>query len=138
MTQLTATSTKKIVPPSKDELEKLIEKLSEREKEIIHEIMNKADGYKQDIVEIYDVVCQFMDVLGLMTKDKKQILPEIASGEQKPIPVIMKSAMNLITLMGQAQVPVLGKSAEKELAEKFHFIPRIVPMIKKYAESHGG
>lgn len=125
-------------PYTKAELETLLSKLTAQERIIIGEVIMRSNEYKADVTEMYDVVCRFMDTLGLMAPGGKNIIPEIASGEQAPIPIIMKAAMDIISMMGQAQVPIMGASAKKRLGEKFNFIPRIVPMVKKYAQDYGG
>lgn len=122
----------------KEELKTLYEKLSDREKQILEAIITKAEGYRTDILDMQEVIVLFLDTLGVMDpKNKKQILPEIVSGEEKPIPYILKAIGDVTSLMIQAQVPIVGKSAEKRLAEKFSFIPKIIPLVKKYSEGHG-
>lgn len=97
-------------------------------------LMAENKAMREDLENLYDVVISMVDVLGLLTPDKKNILPEIVSKEKSVIPIIMKSVMDIITLMGQSQVPVLGKRAEKQLEEKFAFLQKVLPLIDKQHE----
>jgi hypothetical protein len=133
MTELSAHG--KQITFSKSEFEQLMSKLTDREKEFITTLLQKSEDYRKDILLLSEVILDFVGVLGLLEKDKKTINPDVMSGEQSVFPLILKSVSTIISLMGQAQVPIMGRSAKEELEKKFSFIPKIVPLIKKYSDN---
>ncbi len=84
----------------------------------------------QDVKDLKEVVMGVMGVLGLAENGKP--IPELFEEEPEIIGPCIKGITSVSQLMMTSKMPVIGKKAEKELAEKFHFIKLIPPILKRY------
>jgi hypothetical protein len=87
--------------------------------------------YKKEVSDLRDVVIGVCNVLGLSDENGK-VKQEVLSGEENVMPLVLKSASGIVSSMMLAKAPGMGARKEKELAEKFHFIKKLVPIIDKY------
>jgi len=98
----------------------------------LSDLLNQISSHKAEIEELKTCVISILRVLGLLDEQTQTIKAEIKSGEESYFPHILKALMKVVKLLAQAQVPVIGKSAEKELVETFAFIKTILPLIEKH------
>lgn len=88
---------------------------------------------KKEIAEVINLVRRIIGVLGLLDEKTNAIKPELLSGEESPLGLLMEALSGIVALITKSKMPVIGKKYEKELEEKFAFVKDIVPIVEKYA-----
>jgi hypothetical protein len=96
---------------------------------------NEIAALKAEIRELYDGSINILSIIGLA--DNGMIKKEAFEEGGNALPEILKGASNIMGLVVQAQVPVIGKNAEKKLLEKFGFFSKLLPIFLKYGELFG-
>lgn len=104
------------------------------EKQKIENLLNKIEDYKQDITGLKNCVFDILRLLGVFDENTGTIKETIKKGEESYFNHILKSLSEVVALLGQAQIPVIGKKAEAKLLQKFHFVKTIIPLIEKHGK----
>jgi hypothetical protein len=94
-------------------------------------LLTEIEAYKKESEDLRKVAYGVCAILGL-TDENNQVKTEFLTGTESVMPSVLKAILNTASLLGQAQVPVLGKKAEAEIAKKFEFIKYLIPIIEKY------
>lgn len=102
------------------------------EAEQLKNLLYEVKEGKKDIGEMKNCIMALLAVLGLLDESGTQIKESIKSGEEGYFKHILKALGETMALLGQAQIPVIGKKAEAKLLEKFHFVKTIIPIIEKH------
>lgn len=97
----------------------------------LESLLKQNEEYKHEVKELLLVAYGICNVLGLMDGNG-QIKQSYLRNEESPMPAVLKAILSTASLMGQANVPILGKKAEAEIAQKFAFIKHLTPIIEKY------
>lgn len=97
----------------------------------LDELLKQNEEYKQEVKELLLVAYGICNVLGL-TDENGKIKQSYLNNEESPMPSVLKAILSTASLMGQANVPILGRKAEAEIAQKFAFIKHLTPIIEKY------
>jgi hypothetical protein len=103
------------------------------ENEQLKRLIDDLKEGKKDINELKNCIMSLLGVLGLLNEAGTNIKESIKTGEESYFKHILKALGETMALLGQAQIPVIGKKAEAKLLEKFHFVKTIIPTIEKYA-----
>lgn len=99
-------------------------------------LLTTIEMQKSEILKLYLGSMQVLSLLGL-AKDGK-VKAEAFEEEGNALPEILKEASGLMMLVMKAQVPVIGKQAEKELIQKFSFFSELIPLFIKYGNEFSG
>lgn len=85
----------------------------------------------QDVNDLKEVVMGVMGVLGLAENGKP--IPELFEEEPEIVGPCIKGITSVSTMMMKTKLPgPMGSRAEKELAQTFHFIKLIPPLLKRH------
>lgn len=104
----------------------------------LEQLIGKVEDYEKDVADLVYVIESVIKFLGLTDEKTGKLRQEYYENEEtgekgeSPLPAVLSSAIGLVSLMTQAQVPVLGRAAKKEFEQKFSFIEKLLPLLKKY------
>lgn len=115
---------------TKDEKDKVIIEIEESKLLLL---MDENESYKKDVDDLLKVAKGICGVLGL-TDEKGNVKKSFLDNTESPMPSILKAILSTATLMGQAQLPIIGKKAEAEIAQKFDFIKYLTPILEKHKQ----
>lgn len=93
----------------------------------------KADheASEKDVADLTQVVLGIMGVLGLADENGKPI-PELQEEEPEILGPCMKGIGSVLTDMTATKMPgPIGRKATERLAQKFHFIKLIPPILER-------
>ena len=87
-----------------------------------------------EIATLKEVVLSIIGLFGLLDEKTGTIKASIQSGEESYFKHILKALNKIIMMVTMAQI---SKSSEKELADTFAFIKKVIPLINKYGNQPG-
>lgn len=100
----------------------------------LEKLLEENTQLKADIDLLKGVVIDILKVLGLLDPQQNVLKKEIESGEEGFTKPLLK-ALGEVTKLLIMSKGFGGKDAERQLNEKFAFIPKLFPILKKYAGS---
>ena len=89
-----------------------------------------AENHRKEVMELRDVICSILDVLGLYDPATGNLKESIRNGDESYLKPIIKSIGDLMRLLTMSSFSTKSKS---ELEKKFEFIQKIFPIVEKYA-----
>lgn len=95
-------------------------------------LMEQLKEKNADIDTLVNVIASLCRVLGLVDEKTGKVKPEYLTGQENIFTGVAKGIGDVLVLMTQSKVPVIGKQAEKKLNERFAFMADIAPLIIKY------
>lgn len=105
------------------------------DKSQLQSLLNQIKENKADILEFKSCVLSILSLMGLLDEKTETLKESIKTGEEGYFGPILKSLSEVISLLGQAQIPIIGKKAEAKLVQKFAFIKNILPIVEKHANT---
>lgn len=100
----------------------------------LQDLLKQNKDFKADKEVLHDCIVKIMDLLGIVDPATGKVKEEIVSGEESFIPSLLKSVGDLMSLMTQSTIPLIGKKAKVKLEEKFDFIKTLIPIIQKHGQ----
>jgi hypothetical protein len=97
----------------------------------LNELVLKAEEMKKERDLMEYGIYQICGVLGLTNAERTEIKPEVVSGDEGVFKNLMKAGTDLFLLFSKSSLPVVGKKAEAEIKQKFEFIEKLLPLLKK-------
>lgn len=97
------------------------------------ELLRQNAQYKADVEETKRIFKNLLIEFGLLDATTQQLKPEFTENQNKIVTHVIGQIMDLISLYTKSQMPVFGKSAEKQLQIKTTALKDIVPLFSKYA-----
>lgn len=89
---------------------------------------------EQDIAALINITRGILGILGLIDERTGKVKEEYLSGEENVLEPILASIPEIMGLLTQVKLPIIGKRAEEKLEKKFAFVKQIVPIIEKYKD----
>lgn len=97
-------------------------------------LLSDLNEYKNDTIELKKCILSVLRLLGILDEKTQSIKEKIKSGEEGYTKHILGGLGDVMTLLTQSNMPIIGKKYESKLAEKFSFIKTVLPLIEKHSK----
>jgi hypothetical protein len=99
-------------------------------------LLNDIEEKKREIKQLYDASIKILELIGLANDG--MVKSECFNGDENAMPHIIKGAGSLFSMLTKSQIPVIGKTYEAQLQEKFSFFAPLIPVFEKYGKEFYG
>jgi hypothetical protein len=106
-------------------------KMVEVPEEQLKALLLRIKDSEAEVTVLKKTVFSILNLLGL-ADDSGKVNQVLLEDESRVMPTIIKGVGGIMTLMGQSQVPIMGKASKAKLEKKFEFLKDLLPLIKKY------
>lgn len=104
-------------------------------KKSYEKLLIELKEYKHDTEELKKCILSVLGLLGILDEETQSIKAKIKTGEEGYTKHILGALGDVMTLLTQSNMPIIGKKYEAKLAEKFSFIKTVLPLIDKHSKN---